>query len=1141
MAEYADLELGLERHGAGGYAVELRLVLPGSDADVRTRVEGVGIPVAALRQLTTDPRAYGHRLGQELFAHPDVREVFAKARALESLLRVRLVVGPTAPELHGLRWETLTDPEQPESGVPLLLGERVLFSRYASSPDWRRVAPRAKGELQALVAVANPANLARYAPGGQALAPIDVPAEVARATTGLAGIAATVLGEVDRASLGNIVERLLGGLDILYLVCHGALIGGDPHLWLEDDAGNVAVTAGAELVTRLRELAQPPRLVVLVSCQSAGTGEGEALGALGPQLGQAGIPAVLAMQGNVSMTTVEAFMPVFFREVQRDGQIDRAVALARGAVRDRHDAWAPVLYMRLKSGRLWSEPGPTAGAPLPDRDRPSHTFPAQPTPLIGREAELASLHQLLTAPEPRLITLTGPGGIGKTRLAIQAAADAVVAFPDGVWWVPLAALTDPGLVVQAMASAVGVGEVAGEPLLETLGQQLRPRQTLLLLDNLEQVIAAAPLIASLLETAPGVRVLATSRAPLRIRAEQEVPVAPLALPAERPGEVALPAAAASPAVQLFVARAQAVKPAFTLDERTAAAVGAICRRLDGLPLAIELAAARVRILPPDQLLNRLDERLQLLTGGSRDLPARQQTLRATIAWSHDLLDAEEQMLFARLSVFAGGCTFEAAEAVCAAAGDLGIEMLDGLEALVEQSLLRQGEGPDGEVRFAMLETIREYGLEHLEAMPDAETVRRAHAAFFLNLAEEAEQYLAGPEQVGWLDRLGAEHDNLRAALGWLDHAGARELEVRLAVALWRFWWVRGHLSEGRTWLERALAGGAEAPPAVRERALSAAGVLAESQGDYERAAPLHEAALVLSRQLGDREAIGNSLANLAIMAHDQGDYNRATELHEQELALWREIEDEAGIASSLYYLGRVALSRGDDASASVLLEQSLGMFRKLDHKAGQGAGLESLGSLAFYREDYARAAALYGESLSIWRELGDRRMIGYELANVGEAIQHQGDLTRAEALYQEALAINRELGEKRATAYALGQLAKVSQARGDYIQAAELFTKSLVLRRQVGEKPATIESLEGLAALACLLGEASLGARLFGAAEALRKSIGAPRPPAYRAEYERHVAVARTALGEAAFAEAWATGQALSLDQAIAEAACVTV
>jgi predicted ATPase len=1143
MAQYAELELSLERQSADSFAVELRFSLPDNDADLKGKAEGHRFAIDELRQLVHDPAAYGRRLGHDLFQVPHVRESFAvvKSRGLD--LRFRLSLAPTDQDLHGLRWETLADPDAPSPGAPLLMSERVLFSRYVDSSDWRQVTPRAKGDLRALVVIANPSDLARYR-----LAPVDVPGEIRRARAGMTGIATIdVLGERERASMMNIVEQLRTGPDILYLVCHGALVDGTSALWLEQEDGTADRRGGQEVVSWLGELKQPPRLVVLVSCQGAGTGEGNAPGAdvtaqeeawtaLGPRLGASGVPAVLAMQGNVSMTTVEAFMPVFFHELQRDGQIDRAVSLARGAVRARHDAWAPVLYMRLKSGRLWSERAPTEMPPRPSQEQPSHTLPAQPTPLLGRDAELASLHERLTTSEARLITLTGPGGIGKTRLAVQAALDAVAAFPDGVWWVPLAAITDPVLVVQTIASAVGVGEVPGAPLLETLAEHLRSRHLLLLLDNLEQVIAAAPLIARLLETAPALRVLATSRAPLRVRAEQEVPVAPLVLPPERPGTVSLATAQASTAVQLFVARAQAVKPGFALDESTAPTVATICRRLDGLPLAIELAAARIRILPPEQLLGRLDERLQLLTGGSRDLPARQQTLRATIAWSHGLLTPDEQILFARLAAFAGGCTYEAAEAVCAAAGELSVVVLDGLEALVEQSLLRQGDGADGEPRFTMLETIREYGLEQLAALPDAETVWWAHAEFFLKLAEEAKQYLAGPEQVVWLDRLGAEHDNFRAALGWLEHAINREPQLRLAVALWRYWWLRGHLTEGRGRLDRALTNTADLPLAIQAEAHRGAGILAESQGDYERATRLHEEALSGVSQLGDRPGIASSLTDLGIIARFQGDYGRATQLQEQALSIWRELNDEAGMTSSLYELGRLDLQRGDYMAADELLNQSLVLARASGDASALGPVLESLGTLAFYQEDYRRAAAWYEESLAVAREVGDALMIAHALTALGEAVHYQDDLARAEELYQEALALHHELGETLGTALALDQLGKVALARNDTMTASTLLTESLVLRRDVGDKSAVIESLEALAELAGLRGDTARGVLLFGASEALRLTLGAPLPPSYTAERERALAAARAVLSDADFAAAWNRGQTLSLQQAIAEA-----
>ena len=497
--------------------------------------------------------------------------------------------------------------------------------------------------------------------------------------------------------------------------------------------------------------------------------------------------------------------------------------------------------------------------PLKSLDRHLHNLPAQPTTLLGREAEVAAARALLQQDGVRMVTLTGPGGTGKTRLGLQVGAELVDVFADGVWFVPLAAIADPALVVPAIAQSLGLSEVASQPLLNIVQDYLKDKQALLLLDNFEHLTSAASTISALLAACPTLKVLITSREPLRITGEREIPVPPLSLPSSRQVRGLSPAAFLEyPAIRLFVERAQTVKPDFALTEAIAADVAAICLRLDGLPLAIELAAARVRVLPPGQLLARLDRRLKILTGGNRDLPARQQTLRAAIEWSHELLDPDEQSLFAHLAVFAGGCTLEAAEAVCGAHGGHEIDVLDGLDSLSQKSLLRPEEGSEGWTRFTMLETIREYALERLDASGEADSLRQAHARFFLDLAEAAEPQLTGPDQVLWLDRLGTEHDNLRAALGWLERSSEREPWLRLSGALWRFWWVRGHMTEGRGWLARALAETDGLPPAVRAKSLSGAGILAESQGDYVQAKALHEESLALARQSGDRFAIAAS-------------------------------------------------------------------------------------------------------------------------------------------------------------------------------------------------------------------------------------------------------------------------------------------
>jgi len=656
---------------------------------------------------------------------------------------------------------------------------------------------------------------------------------------------------------------------------------------------------------------------------------------------------------------------------------------------------------------------------------------------------------------------------------------------------------------------------------------------LLVLDNFEQVVAAAPLVAELLTACPRLTVVATSRAALRVSGECEFPVPPLAIPDHAPGAAHDPAD--TDAIRLFVLRARSVDCEFALTSDNAPVVAAICRRLDGLPLAIELAAARVRVLPPRQLLARLDKRLTVLTGGHRDLPVRQQTLRATIEWSHDLLDADEQTLFARLAVFSGGCTLEAAETVCSGSGDLALDVLDGLDSLTQKSLLRPEDSAGGEPRFTMLETIREFALERLDGMDDANTVRRAHADYFMTLAQTAEPHLTSPDQAAWLNRLSAEHDNVRSALGWLEQGGEAETRLRIAAALWRFWWMRGHLTEGRGWLARALSTADDLPSTVRGKALSGAGILAESQGDYEPAIALHEKAMDLWRQMGDQFGIASSLTNLGIIAQILGDSDRAADLHEQALALWRELDDELGMASSLNELGSLSIDRGQYEAAEELLTQSLELTRRSGEASSLGTVLETLGILAFRMGDYDKAVNLYQESMELWRELDDSRMIAHGLANLGEAKHHQGDLVQAETMYQESLSLFRELGDKLGTAFALYQLGKLALIQNDPGKATARFKESLVLRQDVGEKSAVIESLEGLAGAACVAGNVRLGVRLFAAGEALRLAIGAPLSVSYGEERDRFLARARHTLGEAVFTREWAQGGTLSLDTALDE------
>jgi predicted ATPase/class 3 adenylate cyclase len=635
----------------------------------------------------------------------------------------------------------------------------------------------------------------------------------------------------------------------------------------------------------------------------------------------------------------------------------RALATTLPPGHDVRDLGQHRLRDLLEAERIYQVIGPDLPSqfpPLKTLDRQPHNLPSQPMEIVGRERELEQLHTLLTAPGTRLVTLTGPGGTGKSRLSVQAAADLLETFPDGVWWTPLAAVTDPALALEALAASLGVREQAGQTLMTTLIDHLHSRQTLLVLDNLEQVLAVAPSLAELLAAAPGVVILATSREPLRLRGEREFPVAPLSLP--RAGmRISQEAALASPAVQLFLSRAQAVKPDFQVTEENAAAIVAICQRLDGLPLAIELAAARVRLLAPAALLARLDKRLPLLTGGARDLPERQQTLRAAIAWSHDLLDTAEQSLFARLAVFAGGCTFAAALAVADAGAGVDIDLLDGIDGLVQKSLLRQSDELADEPRFTMLETIREFGLERLGSLPDTEqAVRAAHAAYFRERVDEA---IYSDNQVAAYDELEIESGNLRAVLDWQERHGGSTTALEFATDLSWFWWVRGHLREGQERLDAALKKSVAAPPALRAKALSGLGVLLEARGDYDHAKACHEEALAIFREVGDDPGIAEALENLGIIASSQGDLERSEAIREEVLALRRASGDIRGIAVALINLGHLAYVRRDFDRAVGLSTEA----RDLSLQSGdQWILARALGNLGGALTRKARAAAASG-------------------------------------------------------------------------------------------------------------------------------------------------------------------------------------
>ncbi len=629
---------------------------------------------------------------------------------------------------------------------------------------------------------------------------------------------------------------------------------------------------------------------------------------------------------------------------------------------------------------------------------PSPALPLALTALIGREHDEAAVLRLIQQHDVRLLTLVGPPGVGKTRLAIQVAASLQDLCSDGIVFVALAALREPQLVLRAIAQSLGVHDAGTRPLLYSLQDHLREKNMLLLLDNFEQVVAAAPLVVDLAVTCPGLTVLVTSRAALHVRGEHEFAVSPLALPAPgTPLDVLNDPAAVRQfaAVALFIARAQAVKHDFHLSVDTAAVVVEICRRLDGLPLAIELAAARSKLLPPPAMLELLVQAasatslLQVLTGGPQDLPERQQTLRSAIAWSYDLLTTEEQVLWARLSVFMGGWTLQAAEVVCGSVSNRAVNVIEGLAGLMRKSLV-QAEGPctthdmahavDGAgPRFSLLETIREYGLDRLAASGEGEALQRQHAAYFLALAENMESAIWGPHHVAWLARLEVEHANLRAALAWcLAAEDGGTTSIRLVGALHHFWELHGHYTEGRQWIARALARSPGASPAARAKALCGAGRLASSQGDNALGRAFLEESLVLAQDAGDRQSITNVLTNLGNALYREGDYTRARDLYEQSLASARETGDQRCLAASLAYLGLIASVQGDDAQALTRHEEGLAVSTAAGDSYWSNLELLFLGSLAVKRGDLPRADALLRESLDLFVEMGERRQIALE-------------------------------------------------------------------------------------------------------------------------------------------------------------------
>ena len=762
---------------------------------------------------------------------------------------------------------------------------------------------------------------------------------------------------------------------------------------------------------------------------------------------------------------------------------------------------------------------------IPGTARRPSPLPLELTPLFGRERECEQLRGMLATPGTRLVTITGPGGVGKTRLALHVASTIAEDDDDSVAYLTLASIRDAALVLPEIAQSFGVFSAAQDAAEDQLVAVLEDRQILLVLDNMEQVLGAAPELANVLARCPGVTMLVTSQAPLAIPGEQLYPLAPLPLPTspQAPTEEIL----RSDAVSLFIQRARSVNPNLRVDDRAAGTIAEICRRLDGLPLAIELAAARTSILSPEALLARLSNRLQVLGGERRGVPDRLRTMRNAIAWSYDLLSADEQVLFRQLAVFAGGFSLDAVEAMVAAR-ELDRDPLDVLGALVNHSLLQPDPAPSDEARFLMLETLRDFGLEQLDETGEANAAYLTHATWFVDLAERAEPALIGSEQETWINRLDLETDNLRAATEWALASGHPELALRIGGAIWRFCSIRGLASDCLSWLQRAFAATPPDSP-WRIRGLIGAGNMAEDLRQLDQAQALFEETVARSRAAGDLLGETRGLTGVGIVAHDRGDYATARAHHEQALEVARRSGDPRSIAVASGNMAGLSYFQGELDAAERYWEECLAITERLGDVTSEALTAGNLGALAYERGDLQRAEELQRRALGLQRQMRSSRDLPFTLVNLGEIACLLGDYTQSHDCFAEAIALLREDGNEAIEGVALNGAAKLAMAQGEPTRAAALLVDSTKLLADHDNPFALIENADVTAALCGDRGNHAGVAEMLAAADRARRELDTEPTPQKRSQMEPIETAARAALSRAAWDRAWEAGQALDI------------